>query len=43
MGPRGGDCRKAGISQAIYFNREKTYDRLLPGCAESGGVDPQGL
>ena len=23
-------CRKAGISQAIYFNWEKRYDRLLP-------------
>ncbi len=23
-------CRKAGISEATYFNWEKTYDGLLP-------------
>jgi putative transposase len=23
-------CRKAGISQATYFNRKKKYDGLLP-------------
>ncbi len=23
-------CRKAGISQATYFNRKKRYDGLLP-------------
>jgi putative transposase len=23
-------CRKAGISQATYFNRNKKYDGLLP-------------
>ena len=23
-------CRKAGISQATYFNWKKRYDRLLP-------------
>jgi len=23
-------CRKAGISQATYFNWKKTYDGLLP-------------
>ena len=23
-------CRKAGISQATYFNRKKTYGGLLP-------------
>jgi putative transposase len=23
-------CRKAGISQATYFNRKKKYDSLLP-------------
>ena len=30
MGFRLGTCRKAGISQATYFNWKRKYDGLLP-------------
>jgi len=37
-------CRKAGISQATYFNQEKMYDGLLPdrdATAEAAGRGEQ--